>query len=103
MSHDKPELPEETPSRIIRRTVEPDPDDPYLAILEPIADLEDCAVEDLPPLYKYVDHLVENLFSTPPPEKAQAELTFTYYYYRVTVDQQGNMRLAKLAEPLEIH
>lgn len=89
-------------ARIAKRQISPDPSDPYLSVLEPIADLEGCSVEDLPPLYKYVDHLIENLFSTPPPEKAQVEITFTYYYYRIRLDQQGNMCLTRLAEPLEL-
>lgn len=102
MSQDdeRPVADEET--RILHREITPDPDNPYLAVLEPIAELEGCGVEELPPLYKYVDHLLENLFGTPPPAKSQVEITFTYHNYRVTLDQQGNMRLARLADPLDV-
>lgn len=52
----------------------PRPDHPYFSLLHVIAELEGCEVEDLPPLYDYVDHLLEDLFTTPPPPKAQARV-----------------------------
>lgn len=90
------------PQRIYRRKVEPDPDEPYLSFLHTIAEVEGCSIDDLPPLYDYVDHLVEHLFSTPPPAKAQVQMEFTYYNYRVNLDQEGNLSLMKQSEPLEL-
>lgn len=88
--------------RIYHREIEPDPDEPHLGVLHAIADVEGCEIEDLPPLYDYVDHLVEKLFQTPPPAKAQVQLDFTYYHYRILLDQEGNLTLMRQAEPLEL-
>lgn len=88
--------------RIHRRKIEPDPDHPHFSLLHAIAELEGCGVDDLPPLYDYVNHLIEDLFTTPPPPKAQAEIEFTYYDYRVNVDQEGHLSLLKQPEPLGI-
>jgi hypothetical protein len=90
------------PRRIYRRKVEPDSDEPYLSLLHTVAEVEGCSIEDLPPLYDYVDHLVENLFSTPPPAKAQVQLEFTYYDYRVSLNQEGDLSLMKQSEPLDL-
>jgi hypothetical protein len=87
---------------IHRRQIEPDPDHPYFSLLHVIAELEGCEVEDLPPMYDYVDHLLEDLFTNPPPPKAQAEITFCYYDYRINVDQQGDLSVMKQPEALEI-
>lgn len=99
------ETPSESPDedhRIFHRQVDPDPDEPHLGVLYSIAEVEECDVEDLPPLYDYVDHMVEKLFGTPPPEKAQVQLAFTYYQYRILLDQEGNLTLMRQAEPLEL-
>ena len=88
--------------RIYRRQIQVDPADPYLAIVHPIAEIEGCEVEDLPPLYNYVDHLLENLFSTPPSEKSQVQLSFSYYNYRIQLDQQGHMTIIRQGESIEL-
>ncbi len=87
---------------ICRRQIEPDPEHPYFSLLHVIAELEGCEVSDLPPLYDYVDHLIEDLFTSPPPPKAQVEVEFSYYDYRINVDQEGNLSLMKQPEMLEI-
>lgn len=83
-----------------RREVTPDPEDGFHELLHAVADLEGCDVEALPPLYDRVDHLVENLFEDPPTPKAQAEVQFTYYDYRITLDQLGHVSLRKQHESL---
>ncbi|MFP9191711.1 HalOD1 output domain-containing protein [Natronosalvus vescus] len=93
----------ESPSHRIRhRQIQPDPDDPYLAVVHPIAELEGRPVEEMPPLYQYVDHLLENLFDEPPAEKAQVQLSFSYYNYRVQLDQQGNMTIIRQGETIDL-
>lgn len=89
---------EAEPGQIFHRTIEPDRKEPHYDILATIAELEETDVEDLPPLYDYVDHLIEKLFSTPPPSKAQVKMEFTYYAYRVVVDQEGNLTLMRQSE-----
>lgn len=91
----------DAPRRIRRRRIGPDTDEPHFALLEVIAELEGCAVEDLPPLYDCVDHLLEDLFSTPPPADADARVEFTYDDYRVSVDQDGTLALLKQRESLD--
>lgn len=84
-------------SKIYHRKVAPDVEEANQGLLRLVANLENCEVTDLPPLYDRVDHLVEHLFSSPPPSEAQAELEFSYVGYRIRIDQSGNVSLKKLA------
>ncbi len=52
---------------------------------------------DLPPLYDRIDHMVKQLFTSPPPPDAQVELEFSYFGYRIRLDQGGNASVRKLA------
>jgi len=88
----------ETERQIRHRKVTPDPDEANRSLLRLIANLENCEVTDLPPLYERVDHLVENLFTSPPPAEAQVEIEFSYHGYRVELDQKGNASFMKLGE-----
>ncbi|WP_135830487.1 HalOD1 output domain-containing protein [Halorussus halobius] len=83
--------------QIYHRKLAPDAEEANRSLLRLIANLERCEVTELPPLYEQVDHLVEKLFTAPPPSDAQAELAFSYYGYRVELDQSGNVSLMKLA------
>ncbi|WP_162224264.1 HalOD1 output domain-containing protein [Halorussus salinus] len=84
--------------RIRHRKVTPDAEEANESLLRLIANLENCEVTDLPPLYEQVDHMVEHLFSTPPPPEAQAEIEFSYHGYRIELDQDGNVSFMKLAD-----
>lgn len=83
---------------IYHRQIVPDPDAANRSLLQVIADLEGCGMTDLPPLYDRVDHLVEHLFTSPPPVEAQAELQFSYHGYRIELDQTGNVMVMKLGD-----
>lgn len=89
-------------ARIVRRTIAPDPETPYFALLEIVAEIEGCEVEALPPLYERTDHLLEKLFDDPPSQKAQVELSFSYHGYRITMDQLGNVTLRKLVDDIDV-
>lgn len=89
-------------TQIHHRKIQPDPDDPYLAVVHPIAELEGRPVEEMPPLYRYVDHLLENLFDEPPAEKAQVQVCFSYYNYRIELDQRGNMTIIRQGETIDL-
>ncbi|MFB6165839.1 MAG: HalOD1 output domain-containing protein [Haloarculaceae archaeon] len=80
---------------IYYRQIPPASDDADYNILTLVADLEGVAVESLPSFYDEVDHLVENLFRCPPSADAQMEIEFTYFGYRITVDQTGQVKLRK--------
>ena len=87
-----------TGSRIYHWKVTPDVEEANQSLLRLVADLENCEVTDLPPLYDRVDHLAEHLFNSPPPPEAQAELEFSYVGYRIRIDQSENVSLEKLAD-----
>lgn len=82
--------------------IETDQEAAHYDLLEVIAQLEECEPDELPPLYERVDDLLEQLFGPTPEQKAQAQVEFTYYDYRVTIDQAGNVMLRKQLEQLEV-
>ena len=84
--------------QIFHRKVTPESDAANESLLRLIANLERCEVTDLPPLYEQVDHMVEHLFTEPPPADAQAELLFTYPGYRIELDQTGDVTLMKIGQ-----
>ncbi|MFC4543400.1 HalOD1 output domain-containing protein [Halosolutus amylolyticus] len=62
---------------------------PAIQIVDIVADLEDADPAEIDPIYNCVDGLIADLFSSPPPAAAEAELTFTYQGYRIHVQQDG--------------
>jgi hypothetical protein len=88
--------------RIYHRKIEPEPEDADYRLLRLIANVEGVDVTDLPPIYDRIDHLVGHMYQNPPSPDAQAQLEFSYYGYRITLDQDGNVSLMKLADgPLD--
>ncbi|WP_226010215.1 HalOD1 output domain-containing protein [Halomicrobium salinisoli] len=85
-------------STIFHRTIEPRESREHERVLAVIADVEDCDVTDLPPIYGRIDDVLEDLFSDPPVDEAQVEISFSYYGYRITVDQEGDMILRRLGD-----
>lgn len=83
-------------AEIHERQVEPVEDEANYRVLETIADVEGVDVTELPPMYERLDHMLDELFSEPPSPEAQVEITFSYYGYRVTADQEGSITLRKL-------
>lgn len=83
----------DTERTIYHRQVEPNEETGNQKIARLIANLENCDTTELPPLYNWIDHVVEDLFSDPPPAEAQAEIAFTYAGYRIELDQTGHVRL----------
>lgn len=69
--------------------------EPAVQIAEVVASLEDEAEDELTPVYDQIDHVLSQIFSDPPDENAQIEVTFTYENYRVTVEQNGAARFVK--------
>ena len=76
------------PSTVIRE-FDTDSADPNLGVVSVVAALEDVSRDELPPLYWCIDTLVEHLFSEPPSHEANAQVSFTYHGYRITVEQDG--------------
>jgi len=71
---------------------------PGVDVVEVIAELEECQSTDLSVIYDTIDHLIERLFSSPPPPEAQARLEFTYEGYRIVLNQDGYATFMKIGE-----
>lgn len=50
------------------------------------------------PVYDAIDHFMSNLFTSPPPESAQAKIEFTYEGYRISVYQDGHTTFLKISD-----
>jgi hypothetical protein len=90
--------------QIHHRTIDPKTERANERLLQHVAEIEDCDLFDLPPLYNRIDDLIKDIFDSPPPSEAQAELEFSYYGYRITIDQTGDVSLMKIPErsPTEV-
>jgi hypothetical protein len=68
-----------------------DPDQsPGDELVSIVAELKGVAPNELDSLYSWVDSLVEDLYSSPPPTSAQALVEFSYEGYRITLYQDGH-------------
>lgn len=77
----------------------PDADDePEIDIAKIVANLEGKETTDISSLYDTIGHVVERLYSNPPPIKAQAQLEFTFEGYRIILTQDGMATFLKVAE-----
>jgi hypothetical protein len=101
MVFDGDESADDRGDHIFHRKIEPDPEDANYRLLGIIANLEHTDEIDLPPLYDRIDHLVTQVFEDPPHPEAQVQIEFSYYGYRITLDQSGNVQLMRLADPDE--
>ncbi|WP_227356298.1 HalOD1 output domain-containing protein [Haladaptatus salinisoli] len=75
-----------------------DDGDPQADVAEVIAMFEGKDVDELTPVYDAIDSFMSNLFTSPPPEPAQAKIEFTYEGYRVSVYQDGEATFLKIGE-----
>ena len=80
---------------VVTRQFDTERDAPATQVVEVIADLEDADPVELPSIYRRIDDLIADLFSTPPPADADATLTFTYHGYRIRVEQDGEARFLR--------
>jgi len=75
-----------------------DTENPEIDLAETVADLEGKEATDIASLYETIDHVVERLYSNPPPIEAQAQLEFTYEGYRIELSQDGKATFMKIIE-----
>jgi hypothetical protein len=85
-----PDRPRRENGDVVYRTFDVDESDPNVSVARTVAELENVEVEDLTPLYECIDHILEHVFSNPPVPAAEAEITFSYEGYRITVEQDGS-------------
>lgn len=95
------ETPPESDSVIVHRELfegqrPGDADDPQIDIARIVANLEGEEATDIGSLYDTIDHVVEHLYSNPPPIEAQAELEFTFEGYRIKLSQDGQATFMKI-------
>ena len=77
--------------------VDPDEDDaPEIDVAQIVAELEGKDTTEISSLYDTIDHLVEYMYSNPPPIEAQAQLEFTYEGYRILLLQDGKATFMKV-------
>jgi hypothetical protein len=88
-------------TNVVYGEIEPDSTTAEYDLLEIIAELENTSIEELPSLYTQVDHFVETLFENPPSPESQTEITFSYAGYRITVTQDGTVKLVPVKETTE--
>lgn len=82
---------------IIHRTLDTDGDNPAIQIVELVAEIEDRDMLDLANMYDCADGILDHLFSDPPASEAQMQVMFSYEGYRITIEQNGAVKLVKTA------
>ena len=84
-------------TKIIHRDLDNDADNPAVAVAEAVTEIEGLEADEVATTYDCIDGTLDELFSTPPSQEAQMEVTFTYEGYRITVEQNGNAKFVKVA------
>lgn len=102
MSEEGGKTPTDSDSLIVHRELfegeQPDSDDePEIDIAEIVAELEGKEATDISSLYDTIDHMVQHLYSNPPPIEAQAQLEFTFEGYRIELSQDGKATFMKVS------
>jgi hypothetical protein len=87
---------ENNESKIIHRSLDAETDSPAVAIAESVAEIEGKEADELTTTYDCIDATLDELFSTPPSQDAQLEITFTYEGYRITVEQNGSAKFVRV-------
>jgi hypothetical protein len=82
-----------THPEIYKTTIPPDSETAEYDLVELIAERNGTQIDQLPPLYTQIDHMVEQLFKNPPSPEAQVELSFSYCGSRVTLTQEGQLTI----------
>lgn len=81
---------------LVFRRLDTEREEPATEVAEIVAELRDADMEDLPPIYGTIDHLLTHLFENPPSADAQAKVEFHYAGYQITVHQHGGSTFLKL-------
>jgi len=103
MSDSTPERPDGghvSEGGMVRRQITPDPTTSEYELLEILAEIEGCEIEEIPSLYNEVEHVVETLFKTPPSAAAQMSISFSYAGYRITIDRNGTVKLVNVKDTI---
>jgi len=82
--------PSESEAHVFHRDLFDHGDEPAHELVSIIAELKRVEQDELDPLYNWADHLIDQLYSTPPPARAQGIVKFSYEGYRITLYQDGH-------------
>jgi hypothetical protein len=80
---------------IVHRQIDTERETPVVAIAEIVSEIENVPHEELTTTYEHLDHILQELFSSPPVPEAQVEVSFTYEGYRIKVEQSGDVQLIR--------
>ncbi|MXV61179.1 hypothetical protein GS429_03710 [Natronorubrum sp. JWXQ-INN-674] len=83
---------------LTRRELDTGRDVPETQLVEVVAELEESGMTELSPIYGCIDDMIADLFSSPPPAEAEAQLEFTYQGYRIHVRQNGVATFRRASE-----
>lgn len=90
MSHSDGDV-SESESEVYHRSIFEDRSkEPTAELVTTVADLKGVEQDELDPLYNWADHLIEHLYSSPPPAEAQGVVEFSYEGFRITLYQDGH-------------
>ena len=81
---------------VVHRQFDTERTDPNVAVVESVAELERVSIDELSSLYDTVDHILDNIFSSPPSPTAQVQISFSYEGYRITINQDGSATFLKI-------
>lgn len=80
--------------------VDVDPEEPELPFADVVAELKGTHTDDLNPIGSELDDLVRDVLLSPPPERNQAEISFTYEGFRVTLYHDGHAVLRDVRQDM---
>ncbi len=82
---------------IVQRELDTDAENPAMAVVEVVADLEGTDATELATAWGCIDDVLDAVFSNPPAPEAQVQVTFSYEGYRITVEQNGRATFVEMA------
>lgn len=82
---------------LVHRELRTDQDNPSAEIAEIVAELKGTEMEQLPTAYEVLNDILSHLFQNPPASEAQAQITFSYDEFRITVEQNGEAKFVQVS------
>lgn len=85
-------------SRTYHRNLKKSDTDPEVALIHALAEIKGVDETELTQLYFCINNMIEDLFRSPPPPEATAQLMFSYEGYHITIYQDGHTVFQRLGE-----
>lgn len=84
-------------SDIVHEELDTDVENPAVEIVRVVADLKNVDTSELSTVWDCIDGMLDHLFSNPPSDEAQIDVTFSYEGFRITVEQNGHAKFVETA------